>query len=70
MGCDLLERFTVVHERSGYRFMRNAGGRCDGLDVSVAGRSPCLVYLRRPDDCRLFRPGCAGCIEARRPGRP
>ena len=69
LGAELLERLTVLHERSGFRFMRNDGTRCAGLDVSARGRFPCLVYERRPEDCRVVAVGSAVCREARRLGR-
>jgi Fe-S-cluster containining protein len=69
LGPELLERLTEVHERSGYRFLRNADGRCACLDVSEPGRFPCTIYARRPDDCRVVRPGSACCLDARRLGR-
>jgi Fe-S-cluster containining protein len=69
MGAELLARYTVIHERSGFRFMRNEGARCAGLDVSVEGRFPCFVYERRPEDCRVVAVGAAVCLEARRLGR-
>ena len=70
MGPDLLERLTELDERpSAYRFMRNDGNCCAGLDRSVPGRFPCLVYERRPDDCRVMQPGSPECLESRRLGR-
>ena len=69
MGEELLRRWTEVHERSGYRFVRNTGERCACLDVSAPGRFPCLVYEHRPEDCRVFRAASEGCREARRHGR-
>lgn len=69
MGEVLLRRWTEVHERSGFRFLLNTGTRCACLDTSVPGRFPCLVYERRPDDCRVFRAASDGCREARRLGR-
>jgi hypothetical protein len=69
MGADLLRRFTVLDEgASAYRFMRNTGDRCAGLDESIADCHSCLVYVRRPDDCRVMRPGSPDCLEARRVG--
>jgi hypothetical protein len=69
-GEELLRRLTVVDARPpGWRFLRNNGDRCSALDVSVAGRFPCLIYDVRPDDCRLVEPGSPACLEARRLGR-
>jgi hypothetical protein len=70
MGEVLLERYTVLDGRGpGWRFMRNEGARCGALDVSVAGKFPCAVYERRPEDCRIVEPGSPCCLEARRLGR-
>jgi Fe-S-cluster containining protein len=69
-GEELLRRLTVIDDRPpGWRFVRNAGGRCAALDVSVAGRYPCSIYDARPDDCRLVEPGSPACLEARALGR-
>ena len=68
LGAEDIERFTEVHEASGFRFLRNTGGRCVCLDVSISERFPCFIYSRRPDDCRVVRPGGATCLEARRLG--
>jgi Fe-S-cluster containining protein len=68
-GEDELRRLTVIDDRPpGFRFMRNAGDRCGGLDVSVRGRFPCAIYDVRPDDCRIVEPGSPCCLEARRVG--
>jgi hypothetical protein len=69
-GDALLVRLTAIHERPpGFRFMRNAGERCEALDVSVPGRYPCAIYDVRPEDCRLVEPGSPSCLEARKLGR-
>jgi Fe-S-cluster containining protein len=69
-GAELLRRLTVIDARPpGWRFLRNDGERCSALDVSFAGRFPCLIYDVRPDDCRLVEPGSPACLEARRLGR-
>jgi hypothetical protein len=65
-----LLRLTVLDSTPpGWRFMKNDGERCAGLDVSAAGRFPCTVYEVRPDDCRIVEPGSPACLEARRLGR-
>ena len=70
MGKRDLARLTVLDGTPpGWRFMNNDEGRCAALDVSTAGRFPCAVYERRPEDCRLVEPGSPCCLEARRLGR-
>lgn len=65
-GEAVLRRFTVLDDRPpGFRFVRNDGERCDGLDVSAPGRYPCSLYAIRPDDCRLVEPGSPCCLQAR-----
>jgi hypothetical protein len=69
MGKRLLEIYTEVEPRPPYfRFVKNAGDRCGGLDVSVPDRYPCALYEVRPDDCRIVEPGSPACLEARRLG--
>lgn len=69
MGPERLHKLTVLLDRPPYfRFMRNEGTRCGGLDVSVEGQYPCAVYEHRPDDCRVVEPGSPCCLEARRLG--
>lgn len=69
MGKRLLEQFTELDERPpGFRFMKNEGEHCLGLDVSVPGKYPCRVYAERPEDCRIVEPGSPCCLEARRLG--
>lgn len=69
MGKRLLELYTELETKPpGFRFVKNAGDRCGGLDVSVAGRYPCAIYEHRPEDCRIVEPGSPACIEARRLG--
>ena len=64
-----LVRLTVLDPRPpGFRFIVNAGERCGALDVSVAGKFPCSIYPRRPEDCRIVEPGSPCCLEARRLG--
>ena len=66
MGKRLLDLFTEVDERPpGWRFMKNEGTHCGGLDLSIAGKYPCAVYPLRPEDCRLVEPGSPCCLEAR-----
>jgi Fe-S-cluster containining protein len=68
-GDDLLRRLTVLEAKPpGFRFVRNTGERCAGLDVSVPGRYPCAIYEVRPDDCRIVEAGSPACLEARRLG--
>jgi Fe-S-cluster containining protein len=69
-GERVLLRLTVVDERPpGWRFVKNTGGRCAALDVSIEGRFPCSIYDVRPDDCRIVEPGSPACLQARREGR-
>jgi Fe-S-cluster containining protein len=69
MGEERLRLFTILDDRPpGWRFMKNDGERCAGLDVSVPGRFPCKVYEARPEDCRIVQPGSPCCLEARRLG--
>lgn len=70
MGEELLARYTDLDSRPpGFRFLKNDGERCAGLDVSVPGRYPCAIYERRPNDCRIVEPGSEACLEARRLGQ-
>ena len=69
MGKRLLELYTELEAKPpGFRFVKNAGDRCAGLDVSAAGRYPCAIYERRPEDCRIVEAGSPACLEARRLG--
>ena len=69
MGPLLLARYTILDNRPpGFRFMKNSGERCGGLDVSVPGKFPCAIYASRPEDCRIVEPGSPACVEARRLG--
>lgn len=69
LGADV-ERWTeVMRKPPFFRFMKNDGARCIGLDVSHAGRFPCRVYELRPDGCRVVEPGSPACLEARALGR-
>jgi Fe-S-cluster containining protein len=68
-GEEVLHRLTVLDERGpGWRFVKNGGDRCAGLDVSVPGHFSCSIYAMRPDDCRIVEPGSPACLEARRLG--
>jgi uncharacterized protein len=65
-----LRALTVVMDRPPYfRFLRNDGHRCGGLDTSVEGRYPCGIYIERPQGCRDVEPGSPCCMEARALGR-
>ncbi len=69
MGKRLLDLYTEEDTSPpGWRFMKNEGQRCGGLDVSVAGSYPCAVYAVRPEDCRIVEPGSPCCLEARKLG--
>ena len=69
MGPLLLAKYTVLDNRPpGWRFMKNAGDRCAGLDLSVPNKFPCAIYPSRPEDCRLVEAGSPACLEARRLG--
>lgn len=69
MGKRLLELYTELDAKPpGFRFVKNAGDRCGGLDVSVPGLYPCAIYEHRPEDCRIVEPGSPACLEARRLG--
>jgi Fe-S-cluster containining protein len=69
MGRRLLELYTDLESRPPYfRFIKNEGDRCGGLDASTPGRYPCAIYEARPEDCRIVEPGSPACLEARRLG--
>ena len=69
LGDELLAQYTYVSPKPPYfRFVKNDGARCGGLDASIAGSYPCRIYERRPDDCRIVQPGSPACLEARRLG--
>jgi Fe-S-cluster containining protein len=69
LGPRLLPLYTDLEDCPPYfRFVKNTGDRCAGLDVSVPGRYPCAIYDVRPDDCRIVEPGSPACLEARRLG--
>ena len=66
LGEELLAKYTdVLRKPPFFRFMKNDGKRCIGLDVSQPGRFPCLVYEHRPEGCRTVEPGSPACLEAR-----
>lgn len=69
LGPDRLRRLTIVMDRPPFfRFVKNDGGRCGGLDVRRPGRYPCGIYDVRPEGCRIVEPGSPCCMEARRLG--
>jgi len=69
LGPALLAEYTVLEARPpGFRFVKNEGARCGALDCSTPGAFPCLIYERRPEDCRLVEPGSPACLEARKLG--
>lgn len=54
MGDRLLPIYTEVQHRPPYfRFIKNGGERCGGLDASVPGQYPCAIYEVRPEDCGI-----------------
>ena len=66
MGKRLLDLYTALDDRPPWmRFVKNAGDRCGGLDVSVPEQYPCAIYASRPEDCRIVEPGSPACLEAR-----
>jgi Fe-S-cluster containining protein len=66
LGKRRLEQYTDLDEQPPWmRFVKNAGERCGGLDVSVAGSYPCAIYEWRPEDCRIVDAGSPACLEAR-----
>ena len=70
LGEELLAQYTYVSPKPPYfRFVKNEGSCCGGLDTSVPGSYPCSIYARRPEDCRIVEPGSPACLEARRLGR-
>jgi Fe-S-cluster containining protein len=69
MGSVRLAIYTELESAPpGFRFIKNAAGRCGALDVSTPNRFPCAVYDVRPEDCRIVEPGSPCCLEARRLG--
>lgn len=69
LGEARLVRLTVVMERPPFfRFLRNDGARCVGLEGSTDGHYPCAIYDVRPEGCRIVEPGSPCCLEARRLG--
>jgi hypothetical protein len=69
MGERRLAIYTEVQDKPPYfRFIKNGGERCGGLDVSTPNSYPCAIYEFRPEDCRIVEPGSPACIEARRLG--
>ena len=69
MGKRLLELYTELDPKPPtFRFVKNGGERCGGLDVSVPEKFPCAIYEVRPEDCRIVEAGSPACMEARRLG--
>lgn len=67
LGKVRLAIFTELHPPY-FRFMKNDGVACAGLDRSVEGHYPCKIYDGRPEDCRIVDAGSPACLEARRLG--
>lgn len=64
-----LDLYTEVMKKPPFfRFVKNDGERCRGLDLSVSDRYPCALYPIRPDGCRIVKPGSPACLEARKLG--
>jgi len=69
LGLEMLAKYTEIAQKPPFfRFMKNDGTRCIGLDVEKPSHFPCRIYAQRPDDCRLVEPGSPACLEARRLG--
>ncbi|MBI2394808.1 MAG: YkgJ family cysteine cluster protein [Deltaproteobacteria bacterium] len=69
LGEERLVRLTVLMDRPPFfRFLRNDGARCVGLEGSTEGHHPCAIYEVRPEGCRIVEPGSPCCLEARRLG--
>lgn len=69
MGHRLLSLYTELEARPPhFRFVKNEGECCGGLDRSVPGKYPCAIYEVRPSGCREVEPGSPCCLEARRLG--
>lgn len=68
MGEEMMAEWTVL-EPPYFRFIKNAGDACGGLDRSVPGLYPCAIYEHRPEDCRIVEAGSPACMEARRLGQ-
>jgi Fe-S-cluster containining protein len=70
MGQALLALYTDLQERPPhFRFLKNDGHACVGLDRALPGHYPCKLYEVRPDDCRIVEPGSPACLESRRIGQ-
>lgn len=66
LGEEMLAEYTeVLGKPPFFRFMKNDGTRCIGLDVSQPNRFPCRIYARRPQGCRVVEPGSPACLQAR-----
>lgn len=69
MGERLLPIYTDLQAAPPhFRFVKNGGDRCAGIDTSVPGKYPCAIYEVRPEDCRIVEPASPACLEARRLG--
>jgi uncharacterized protein len=70
MGEALLEQYTELQSKPpGFRFIKNPGDACAGLDRSEKGKFPCVIYEHRPEDCRIVDVGSPVCLQARALGR-
>jgi hypothetical protein len=70
MGPELLAQYTELSTQPPFfRFIKNDGHACAALDRSRPGHYPCLIYERRPDDCRIVDAGSPACLEARALGQ-
>ena len=70
MGEPLMKKLTMIEPKGpGFRFMKNDGERCGGLDLRAPGKYPCAVYDVRPEGCRIVEAGSPCCLEARALGR-
>jgi hypothetical protein len=68
LGQELAEYTFIISKPPFFRFMKNDGIRCIGLNVAQPGRFPCKIYENRPEACRIVEPGSPACLEARRLG--
>lgn len=66
LGPEMVAKYTeVLPKPPFFRFMKNDGTRCIGLDVSQPNAFPCRIYETRPAGCRIVEPGSPACLEAR-----
>ena len=69
MPESILETYTeVMRKPPFFRFVKNDGERCAGLERGVPDSYPCRLYDVRPDGCRIVKPGSPACMEARKLG--